>query len=497
MSLPAEIEARLRPWQLEPANRLFEILRSGGSALDASDTGTGKTFTATAVASALQRPTLVTCPKIACAQWEAAAEHFNDSFSIVGHELLRAGSTPFGQWEHPLPADKSAREYLVCVICQCKVDPKNPLPCHANAADIHCVEVRKRKHRYGKFQFHSAVKLLIIDEVQKFNATDSLNAQVLIAAKRQKIPTLALSATPGESPLHFKGLGYLLGLHNLDKDVETLGGRKIPSFFRWAARYGARNHPLYRGLHWPVAADRQAEVMRELNTQIFPSRGVRVRRSEIPGFPEVEITAELYNLEDGGRLDRAYAEMKSELQILADKQLTDKAPDSELTILLRAQQRVELLKVPLFVELAEKYRESGHSVGIFVNFHQTIDALAEKLGTDCIIDGRTKHRQRNIDRFQANSERLILVQTAAGGAALSLHDLHGGFPRGGLVSAGFSARALKQLLGRFPRDGGKSPSFYRIIFAAGTVEADIQKAVSMKLRNLDSLIDGDLIPSCQ
>lgn len=486
---------KLRPWQIEPANQLFEILRAGHNALDASSTGVGKSYCSTAVAVALGLPTLVTCPKIACAQWAQVAAHFNDSFSIAGHELLRAGSTPFGQWERPLPADKAAREYLVCVICQCKVDLKNPLPCHANSGGIHCVEVRKRKHRYGKFQFHPAVKLLIVDEVQKFNGTDSLNSEVLIAAKRQRIPTLALSATPGESPLHFKALGYLLGLHNLDKDVETLGGQKIPSFYRWGARYGVRNHPLYRGLHWPVGEDKQAGVMRELNSQIFPSRGVRVRKADIPGFPEVEISAELYDLEDAGKLDQAYAEMKAELQILADKQLMDKAPDSELTIMLRAQQRTEILKVPLFAELAQHYLDAGVSLGIFVNFHQTLDALARKLGTSCIVDGRTKHRQRNIDAFQANAERLILVQTAAGGTALSLQDLHGGHPRGGLVSAGFSARALKQLLGRFPRDSGKSPSFYRIIFAAGTIEADIQKAVNMKLRNLDALLDSDLIPS--
>lgn len=473
---------KLRAWQIAPAQHLFELLCAGHNALDASDCGAGKTYVACAVAQALKTPTLVVCPPIAAAQWRNAAAHFGDSVTVIGWEMLRTGNTPAGRWTNPLPPGKSDREFFVCLFCQCRFDPAAPLPCHAHALGIHCVKTKKRKHRYGQFILHSGIGLLIADEAHKASGLDSLNADILIAARRQRIPTLALTATPGTSPLHFRALGFVLGLHNLH------------DFPKWAAKFGVRRDPTFRALHWPVGVEKQRETMESLNAQIFPARGVRVRKEEIPGFPEVEITSELYDLEAAGDIDAIYREMADELRALEDRAQRDVDPSAAITIMLRAQEKIELIKVPLFADLATDYKEKGISVGIFVNYHATIDALAKRLKTSCIIDGRTKRRQANIDGFQCNSERVILVQTSAGGVALSLQDLHGGHPRGGLVSAGFSAVALQQLFGRFPRDGGKSKSFYRVIFAANTVEEQIHKAVRAKQNNLEALVDGDLLP---
>jgi superfamily II DNA or RNA helicase len=436
-----------------------------------------------AVATALRVPTLVVCPKIAISQWHQVASYFEDTLSVIGHEQLR-NTSPFGNWQHPLPPDKNARESYQCQTCQCKINFQNFQPCPYHPAGIHCVQTKKKTHRYGRFTFHPAIKFLIVDECHKFNALDSLNADILIAARRQRIPTLALSATPGSSPLHFRALGYLLGLHNLE------------DFEGWARRYGVKRDPAFHGLVWPVSEAKQAEVMADIHSQIFPSRGVRVRTSDIENFPAVEVTAEFYDLEGAGKIDEAYREMAASLATLAERQKMDVAPESAITIQLRAQQKAELCKVPLFVELAEKYIAAGISVGIFANFQATIDELAARLKTDAIIDGRHTgaRRERTINSFQTNSSPIILVQNAAGGLALSLQDLHGGHPRGGLVSAGFSAVVLRQLLGRFPRDGAQSASFYRVIFA-GEVERKIQRALRGKLRNLDSLLDSDLIPT--
>lgn len=476
----------LRPWQVEPVASLVELLRSGQNAVDASDTGTGKTYTACAVSSALRLPTLVVCPKIACSQWCEAAAHFGDSVSVIGWEALRTGKTPYGAWQFPPPAEK--QEFFVCTICLCKVDVTNMLPCHCHHSGIHCVQAKKKAHRYGRFSFHPAVKLLIADEVHKASGLDSLNADMLIAARRQGIPTLGLSATLGSSPLHFRAIGYLLGLHRLE------------NYYTWAYSFGVRRDPAFHGLHWPVSEAAQAGAMRSIHAKIFPSRGVRVRKADIPGFPEVDITAELYDLGNEAALEAIYAEMADSLRTLADRAARDVAPDSAITIQLRAQQKIELYKVPLFVELTNEYLEKGFSMGIFVNFRQTIHALSERLKTSCIIDGSpelAKHRQANITAFQSNQSRVVLVNNAAGGIALSLQDLDGNFPRGGLVSPGFSAVVLRQLLGRFCRDGGKSKSFYRIVLAAKTIETKIHKTLKSKLQNLDCLLDSDLLPTTQ
>lgn len=477
--------AKLRPWQQAPAQQLFELLRSGQNCVDTSDCGVGKTYVAAAIAAAMQVPTLVACPKIAVSQWHDAAAYFGDSLSVISHELLRSGNSPFGYWDKPLPADASDREFFQCQICQCKVDFENFFGCHCHPSGTHCIVSKKKPHRYGRFNFASQIQFLIVDEIHKFNAPDSLNCDVLIGARRQNIPTLGLSATLGSSPLHFRGLGYLLGLHNLH------------DFRRWAGRYKVRPDLGTPGkpLKWWAGEAEQSSIMRNIRAEIIPSRGVRIRKDEIPNFPQVEISAELFDLDCAGQIEKIYQDMAAALTQLTDRAALDIDPESAITTMLRANQRVELLKVPMAVELASKYVEQGFSIGIFCNFQQTIDELSKRLNTECIVSGKHMvYRQQNIADFQEHRSRLILVNNAAGSAALSLPDLDGNHPRGGLIFPSFKAVDIQQVVGRFPRESSKSRSWYRVLLAAGTGDVKIHRILRAKLNNLASLNDGDLQP---
>lgn len=473
---------KLRPWQIEPAKHLHSLLARGQNAVDCSDCGVGKTYTACAVMSALKLPTLVVVPKIAQTQWETAAAHFNDSISVLGYEKLRTGRTPFGTWEN-MPTGEP-RDYFQCQCCQLKVDFDDYQPCHCHPAGIHCVIERKVAWKYGKFNFHPAVKMVIFDEVQRCGALDSLNADMLAAARRQNLRVLGLSATLATSPLQLKAMGYVLGLYPSLRD-----------FVPWARRYGVRYDACFRGLHWFQSEDKQLATMREIRASIIPSRGVRVAKADIPGFPEVDISAEIYDIEDYEQINRVHEQMSAALEKLKDR--SSRYAASALTELMTGHQRAELLKVPLAVELAQDYIEKGFSIGIFVNFRPTMEELRERLKCDCVIDGSTygvKYRERSIEAFQTHKSRLILVNNAAGGAALSLPDLDGNHPRGGLVFPGHSAEKIRQVVGRFPRENSKSKSFYRILLAAKTGDIKIHKALRRKLNCLDALNDDDLMP---
>ena len=98
----------------------------------------------------------------------------------------------------------------------------------------------------------------------------------------------------------------------------------------------------------------------------------------------------------------------------------------------------------------------------------------------------------NIDNFQADKERVILVNIAAGGAGLSLHDLNGQYPRLSLISPSYSAVQMRQATGRVWRDSARSKSIQKIVFVANTVEVAVCEAVNVKLDNLDLLNDGDM-----
>lgn len=485
-------EHLLRPHQLLPARHLQEILGRRQSAADGSGTGTGKTYASAWVANQLGYPTLVVGPKVSCSAWSRAAEHFNDKFSFSNYESLRTGNTQFGKWDKK----QVGRTYYKCPCCQLEVDLGNFQPCPAHHAGIHCLETKKRPAVYGNFHFHPAIKLLIFDECHRCNGIDSLNAELPIAAKRQGIKTLFLSATLAQSPLNMRALGYALDLHNDKKDVELLRGGQlieVPSFYHWASRYKCRRDERFQGFKWFAGAAEQQVIMRQIRDSIIPSRGVRVRSEDIPGFPKRVILPELYDLDAPEKIDGCYGIMKEALEQLAITSRSDKDPEHPLTKILRARQQVELLKLPIVKELAEDDFEKGFSLVFFVNFSQTIDELKKLYPDAGVIDGSTvKTRDATVEQFQRNAMRRLIVNCEAGGVSLSLQDLIGDFPRMGYFFPNFSAVSAQQVFGRLQRDGGKSTCFYRVIFANKTVEMPVHRSLMSKLDAMGALMDGTL-----
>jgi len=476
--------AGLKPHQPLAAAHLLDCIKKDGAALDGSDMGTGKTYVGAAVLRELDLPSLVVCPDVAKTGWLRAGTHLGVEFDAIGCEMLRTGRTPFGRWQFPKTGPLKTR--LKCTQCQCWVDEGTP-PCPYGPA--HCVETKTIPHNYGRFLFHPAVKAVVFDEVHRYKATDSLNSEMLIAAKRQGLKIVGISATAGDSPLDFKGLGYALNLHELDEGVR---------FWTWVRRWNCRPSP-HGGFYFAGREDERKRVMARLNEEIFPAHGVRVRARDLPGFPECQITAELYDLNEGRAIDKLYAQMDDSIRALRDKAAEDKK--THLTVILRSLQEIELLKVPIFVQLTEDAMDQGYSVVNFVTFTQTLDELCKRLKTQCRVDGSqvgaagAKRRQNNIDSFQANRDRCLNCNSAAGGICISLHDVDGGFPRIGHVSPCSSAVNIRQVFGRLPRIGSQSKSLYRMILAAGTREENMHRRLVVRLNQQDAFNDGDLLAS--
>lgn len=474
----------LLPHQPAAALALLRALQRNGAALDASDMGVGKTYTAGAVLRALDVPTLVVGPKVSSHGWQAMGKHMGVEFDYMNYEALRFGNTPFGRWEYPMP--KVRKQRLVCVDCKQEV---NAAPCPYHPGGFHSVgKPQNLPHNFGKFHWHENIRCLVFDEAHRCAALDSLQADMLIAARRQRIPTLALSGTIATSPLHFRALGFLLGLHNL---VDSRDGSGPAGFYRWAYAHGCRKLP-FRGLHFAVGADQRQAVLDGLHNELFPSRGVRLRTSDIPDFPKCQITAELYDIDASGRINELYKSMDEALSELNERQAGRAA--TALTAILNAQEEIELLMVPIFVELAQDGVANGKHVALFFNYRRTVEEVCKRLKTDCKVLGaqHPDERNRNVERFQSDESPYIVATSEAGGISINLQDLHGNFPRLGLVSLGYSAVTARQVFGRLPRAGAKSPSLYRCILAAGTVQEKVHKALAPKLNNLDLLNDGDL-----
>jgi vacuolar-type H+-ATPase subunit E/Vma4 len=339
--------------------------------------------------------------------------------------------------------------------------------------------VKRRDTRRNEFVWKIPKSTLIIwDESQKLKGANTKNSETCMAALKQGYKMLFCSATNATNPLELKTVGTAIKLFENNKQ-----------YYTWLY-----NHGVTKG-RFGLQFDGNKEVLKKLHTDIFEHRGVRLSRDTIPNFPESQIIAECYDMEEEtkNKINKIYSEMESEINKLK-KRIKENKKENQLTAILRARQKVELLKVPLFVEMIEEGIENGMSIVVFLNFTETIDALSERLNTKCIVNGDPKYikfRQQNIDDFQSDKQRVILINIQAGSSGLSLHDLNGNYPRMSIISPSYSAVLMRQSTGRIWRDSAKSKSIQKIIFASGTVEEKVCESVKQKLENMDTLNDGD------
>jgi len=436
----------LRPWQIDSVGRLVTAINTTGCAIDGSDVGVGKTYVGCAVARELKSKILVICPKAVMESWRRViTNHFdmkNDLVGIVNYEQIRIGKTdsPFASY------------------------------------------VENRKTHKKKFVWKIPKNTLIIwDESQKLKNWKTKNSKTCMEALKQEYKMLFCSATNATNPLELRTIGTCLKLF-----------KGANQYYQWCYEHGVSKGRF--GLEFTTDIKLRQKVLKKLHTDIFVNRGTRLTRDTIPNFPESEVIADCYNMDevDVKKINDIHSDMKKELLKLAKLSKADKV--SELTAILRARQQIELIKVPLFIDMIEEGLEGGMSIVVFVNFTETLQAIAKRLNTKCIFDGKTKddERQQNVDDFQSGKERVILVNIQSGGAGLSLHDIHGLNPRLALMSPSYSAVLMRQATGRVWRENGKSKSVQKIVFVANTVEEQVCENVKEKLKNLDLLNDGDL-----
>lgn len=423
---------QLYPQQETHAKKLLDILQLHKSALDSSETGTGKTIVGTYAAEQIcctyRVPALVVCPKAVIPTWERELKDRGVSTAqVINYEKLRGGKSPFGHWEK--------RKWVW------------DLPDHS---------------------------LIIFDEAHKCAGVNTKNAKMLIEAKDRYF-VLMLSATLASSPTQMRAAGYLLGAHGLG------------NFWQWCIKNGcAKNR--WNGVEFGGDPFHIKSIAEQI-----AHRCSRMTVADMADhFTETQIITE--PLDFGSEINAIYDEMENELAALEAASKTDKKDSAAeaLVAQLRARQRVELLKVPVIVEMAEDLLAEGKSIAIFVNFKATLEALVPKLwpkaGLSVIHGDQTaEERQTAIDLFQTDVSRVVLCITAAGGTGVSLHDLTGKHPRAAIISPDWNEKNIIQVIGRVHRAGGKTPSMQRILFAAGTVEEKVEKSVRKKIELLNLL----------
>lgn len=440
----------LRPHQEANIGQLLAALQAHGGALDGSDTGTGKTFTAVGLCRRLgARPAIIT-RKAVIPSWVAACRAADVApLFIANYEACRSPKFAFGRTLKGA-RDKLDYEWLID-------EPRT---------------------------------LFIFDESQSLRGQKTVNSRLALAARR-RFKTLLLSATPFQTPLEAHAQGVIVGLFNPH------------SYFSWMVSHGVRRDHFG---HFKFVGDRDPErgrqIMAKINAELFPARGCRTRREDIPGFPATLILCEAMETGCADEITRAHqAEIEALRELdhakacaAVDPEFHELVEALPITRVLRARQEAEVLKARAIAELATLAAEKGQAVAVFVNFDATLQLLGSYLKCDCLVRGEDSGRARHqaVTAFQYNKSRFILVNIRAGGAGLSLHDALTQKPRTALISPPYSAVDLRQVLGRTHRLGG-GHSTQKLLFAAGTVEEDVMRRVQNRLDNLDALLDADVV----
>jgi hypothetical protein len=447
------LKAKLRPWQ----HSIVEASLSGldsGNFLNGSGLGSGKSYTSLATTYARRRKPIFIC-RLAMKERmrEIAVNHFGFADSDVyttNIEAIRTGKGPLGTWAQGEANHATGKRE--------KFFKWNPLP----NCDV------------------------ILDEIHCCSSPTSQNGLILRAAVGQGVKLMGLSGTAADDPRRMRGIGYMLGLH---QDFDWWG---------WMSLHGATEDSWTFGLK-PAFLDTrkgrealermQREAMGKIHQQLIKAgRMIRLRTSEIPGFPKSSVFPMAVDF-DSKELESILAEMKFELDELKRKG----TGRNKMEIIMRARQRGELLMVPTLAEMVGDAIEEGNSVAVFLNFTATIRALGERLKTDCFYTGEESVavRQHNHARFMADKERAILINSQAGSESIGFQDLHGNYPRLGMVVPDFRAVQLNQILGRLARDGAMSPSTYWILFPRKTVLDQAYRACQRRTE-LYGAFNGDV-----
>ena len=468
---------------------LFQVLTRGNRALDASDVGTGKTYIACYLALLLQLELFVICPLSAIPGWLEVAEQMGIKLAgIANFEMMKNGK----YWKDAsIVLDDDGEEEILGEKVDCpfikKIQGQDP---DTDSEDEDLEEVaamewyehkpiarKKRKEAGGhSFQFEFPANVMpVVDEAHRGKNVTTSTSKLILALAKIPNKCLLISGTLSDQVKTFKPFGVFFGLYD-----------KPNGYMPWMRR----QLKMLRVAHRHSNLNDQQKKLDVIHRTLFPNFAARLRKEDLKHLFQPEtIIAKCYSLSASYEIQRLYEELQEVLEELKDKERKKEAL-GKLQVL---RVKIEVLKIPIFIELTNYFLKQGKSVAIFTNFNDSIDHLAHKLKCDCVIRGgqTLKERRAAINRFQTNKSHVILVNIRSGGVALSLHDLHGR-PRISLCNIQWSGQDTVQKLGRIHRVGGLSPVEQYLIFVAKTYEERICSIVNEKLHKLQGINDGKL-----
>ena len=488
-----DLTKKLLPYQIPHLLQLYECLSIKNRVIDSSDTGTGKTYTAIGVSKMLKCKPFIICPKSVISNWINVCKFFDHKIlGISNYEMLKNGKYYTENYEivNCPYMDKN----IITKKEEKKLDDKT-INMLSNLPDkdigkyldiLKKLDENNQENQKEEVEFTFYLPndtIVIIDEAHRCKNYGSLTSKLLEGLNKNNVKIMLLSATLCDKLECFKPFGVILGLFKEVKKYNDWMKSKIK--FEEVKNKELLNYK-----------DDNLKIKIIHNT-IFPNFGSRMKISELGDlFPKNNIIANCYFLQNHNEVEKEYKEINKALDNLKKKENDEY---NMLVRILRARQKIEMLKVTLILDLVEEGIDSNNSIAIFVNFKETLNHIKKYIEDNfnrkdiSLIEGGQKLSERDdyIDKFQKNINKIIICMIQAGNVGISLHDLNGNHPRISIISPSWSGQDMKQVFGRIHRAGGKSPSIQKLVYVSGTYEEQICELLKIKLKNIDGINDGD------
>ena len=445
-----DLEGVLRNYQKHGASWLSFLGSNGLGGILADDMGLGKTLQALAYLRTQPGPALVVCPSSLVFNWQREVEKFTPERKV----LVLEGAQRARRFAEIPKADLVITSY--------------PL-------------LRRDAERYRSFEFST----VLLDEAQHIKNPDTQNAQAagMLRAARKFI----LTGTPVEnsvrdvwSLMNFVMPGYLGDRDDFRERYEIPISRQNDK--ETLARLAKRLRPfLLRRRKQEVAADLPQKLenvayceLTEAQKQVYAAllQGARAQIDEATGEKNAG-RAQMLMLTALLRLRQASCDLR-----LLDK-------DGAATA------KADSGKVELFNELLNEAVDGGHRVLVFSQFVSMLTLLRRELDNAgiayCYLDGQTRDRMEEVDRFQNGDAPVFLISLKAGGVGLNLTAadtvIH--------FDPWWNPAVEAQATDRAHRIGQKNVVTAYKLIARGTVEEKILHLQRKKREIIDAAIENE------
>lgn len=377
------LEELLRPYQKQGVYWLNLLAKNGMAGILADEMGLGKTLQALAFLRLSGGKALIVCPSSLVFNWRREVERFTPELKV----LVIEGGDRRKLFGAPL------QEAQVIITSY-------PL-------------LRRDAEHYRGVEFTSA----ILDEAQHIKNPDSQNAQAAVAIRAQH--RFALTGTPVEnsirdiwSLMHFLMPGYL-GSRNDFKERFEKEIEREPN--------GPAHRRLIRRLRPFVLRRRKMNVLSELPEKIEQVAYCELSDAQREVYTKLTQSTRQQVSEWAGAKDRNKARI---LMLTALLRLRQACCDVRLLQPDADPKEVVSGKVEMLLELLGEAIDGGNRVLIFSQFVSMLSLLKDALNAAgieyCYLDGQTKDRAGEVDRFQTGRVPAFLISLKAGGVGLNL-----------------------------------------------------------------------------